>query len=284
MASNPCFVDIPKKQVDDPVTHTKTNSKKKFAIFSSSLILVTIILSLFVGSFLKQPQSRPIILRVDDIQDFAFREAQLFILNYSVQNNLSLSLAVIAGTFGEDTKILEALKLAVASGSEVGVHGWKHENLVNLTLPEQMNILFQAKNRIRELLNVDTTLLVPPLFSFNENTISAIHEESYNIISTYIDGHKPSFTSDIKTIPATVELSTFSNGIWKMKSVPSLVEEVEKSLELYGYAAIVTHPQEFISSGTINRATTESFGNLVENLGKTCQFTTFENLAHLLSN
>jgi hypothetical protein len=79
-------------------------------------------------------------------------------------------------------------------------------------------------------------------------------------------------------LPATVELSVLTDGVWKMKSYKSLLEEVEWSFKSYGYAAIVTHPQEFMFNGTLNSAATESFVSLISTLSETCQFTTFEKL------
>jgi len=253
-------------------------SKKKASALFLALTLVAIILAVFTGGFLRTPQNRFLIIRVDDIQDFAFREGQLFLLKQSVEANYPLSLAIIAGMFGQDAEILEAMQLAVASGCEVGVHGWKHENIANFSKNEQMTILFQAKTRIKELLGINTRLLIPPMFSFDSNTISAMHEESYTIISTCADLHEPSSISGIKNIPATVELSNLVNDIWQMKSIDAISAEAEKSVELYGYAAIVTHPQEFISNGQMNHIAIESYINLLVKLSETWQFTTFENL------
>jgi len=255
-----------------------SSSKKKAAVLFSLLTLGAVIFAAFTGGFLRIPQKPFIVIRVDDIQDFAFRDAQLFLLKHSAETNLPLSLAVIAGMFGQDADILDAVQLAVASGCEVGVHGWEHENLANLSMKEQMTILFQAKSRIKELLGVDTQLLIPPMFGFDNNTISAMYEESYTIISTCADLHEPSSISGIKNIPATVELSTLLNDIWQMKSIDTISAEVEKSIELYGYAAIVTHPQEFISNGQINQTARESYINLLAKLSETHQFTTFEKL------
>lgn len=252
--------------------------KKKLAALFSLLTLIAVILVALTGGLLRNPQDHFIVIRVDDIQDFAFRDAQLFLLEHGVENKLPLSLAVIAGMFGEDLEILEAVRLAVASGSEVGVHGWKHENLAHFSLDEQISILFQAKSRIKQLLGVDTRLLVPPMFSFDNNTISAMSQESYDIVSTCTDFHEPSFISGIKNIPATVELSILLNNVWQMKSIDTISAEVEKSFESYGYAAIVTHPQEFTSDGQINQTSTESYVNLLAKLNETYQFTTFENL------
>ena len=260
------------------MTRLLASSKKKIAVLLAPLILSAAIFAASTGGFLRNAQNRCIVIRVDDIQDFAFRDAQLFLIDYSIETNTPLSLAVIAGMFGEDAEILEAVQRAVASGCEVGAHGWEHENLANLSVKEQITILFQAKNRIKELLGIDTRLLIPPMFSFDSNTISAMQEEAYTVMSTCSDLHEPSYISGIKNIPATVELSTLSNNIWQMKSFDTVSAEVEKSFELYGYAAIVTHPQEFMSSGRMNQIARESYINLLSKLSETCQFTTFENL------
>jgi peptidoglycan/xylan/chitin deacetylase (PgdA/CDA1 family) len=260
------------------VIRTCFSSKKRILILFSVLTLIVVILAAFTGAFLATRQDRFVVIRVDDIQDFAFRDAQLFLLKQSAETNVPLSLAIIAGMFGEDTEILEAVQLAVASGCEVGAHGWKHENLTNLSMTEQMNVLFQAKMRIKDLLGIDTQLLIPPMFSFNADTISAMHYESYSILSTCTDFHEPSVISGITNVPATVELSTLVNDVWQMKNVAVINAEVEKSVELYGYAAIVTHPQEFVSNGQINQAASESYINLLTELGEAYKFTTFENL------
>jgi hypothetical protein len=89
---------------------------------------------------------------------------------------------------------------------------------------------------------------------------------------------EPSVISGITNIPATVELATLVNGVWQMKSVNVISAEVEKRLELYGYAAIVTHPQGFLSNGQINQAASWSYVNLLAELSETYKFTTFEKL------
>jgi len=96
------------------------------AILFSSLILTSVILATVAGGFLNSRPARSLVLRVDDIQDYAFREAQLFLLNYAAGNHLELSLSVISGMFGEDIELLKAVQVAVGSGSEVSVHGWRH--------------------------------------------------------------------------------------------------------------------------------------------------------------
>jgi len=259
------------------------SSRKRLTVVLSSLIVISVLLAALAVGVLRDSPERYIVLRVDDIQDYAFRDAQLFLLNYSVEADLEMSLGIISGMFGEDQQVLEATRSAVRSGSEVGIHGWNHEDLAVLSMSEQRDILFQAKSRIRQLLGVDATLLIPPMFSFNEDTISAMQEESCNVISTCADYDEPSLEAEIKNIPATVELSVLSDNAWHMKSVNEVTAEVERSFELYGYTAIVTHPQEFFTDGKLNQKAVDSLIILLEKLGETFHFTTFENIARALS-
>jgi len=224
----------------------------------------------------REPPS--LVIRVDDIQDFAFREAQLFLLNESVINHVPLSLAVITGMFGEDREVVQTVKLAVSLGSDVAVHGWKHEDLAKLSFREQVALLFQSRSRINEILDFDTRVLVPPMFSFSEDTMAAMHEEGYNIISTFADLSEPGSISKVISLPATVELSDYSNGTWEMKSSDSVKAEVSRSIQKYGFAVIVTHPQEFLTDGELNQVNVELYRALLRTLKEDYSFKTLEAL------
>jgi len=224
----------------------------------------------------REPPS--LVIRVDDIQDFAFREAQLFLLNESVINHVPLSLAVITGMFGEDREVVQTVKLAVSLGSDVAVHGWKHEDLAKLSFREQVALLFQSRSRIKEILDFDTRVLVPPMFSFSEDTMAAMHEEGYNIMSTFADLPEPGSISKVISLPATVELSDYSNGTWEMKSSDSVKAEVSRSIQKYGFAVIVTHPQEFLTDGELNQVNVELYRALLRTLKEDYSFKTLEAL------
>jgi len=224
----------------------------------------------------REPPS--LVIRVDDIQDFAFREAQLFLLNESMINHVPLSLAVITGMFGEDSEVVQAVELAVSLDSDVAVHGWKHEDLAKLSFREQVELLSQSRSRIKEILDFDTRVLVPPMFSFNEDTVAAMHEEGYNIISTFADLSEPGSISKVISLPATVELSDYSNGTWKMKSFDSVKAEISRSIQKYGFGVIVTHPQEFTAGGELNQANTELYRTLLMTLKENYSFKTLERL------
>lgn len=241
-------------------------------------------LSFIPVAILKAPiennEPPPLVMRVDDIQDYIFREAQIFLLNESMINGVPLSLAIISGVFGEDREIVEMVKLAVSLGSEVTVHGWMHENLATFSVEEQVALLIQARTRIEEVLGCDTRVVVPPMFSFNNDTISAMQEADYNIISSYVDTSEPALFSKVISIPGTVELSDYShNGTWNMKSVDLVKAEISNSVQKYGFAVIVTHPQEFLNDGELNQVNTELYRALLNTLKEDYSFETLERLA-----
>jgi len=242
------------------------------------LILLGLIPVAIIKTSIENREPPSLVIRVDDIQDFAFREAQLFLLNESVINHVPLSLAVITGMFGEDREVVQTVKLAVSLGSDVAVHGWKHEDLAKLSFREQVALLFQSRSRIKEILDFDTRVLVPPMFSFSEDTMAAMHEEGYNIISTFTDLSEPGSISKVISLPATVELSDYSNGTWEMKSSDSVKAEVSRSIQKYGFAVIVTHPQEFLTDGELNQVNVELYRALLRTLKEDYSFKTLEAL------
>lgn len=238
------------------------------------LILLGLIPVIILKASIENREPPTLIMRVDDIQDFAFREAQLFLLNESMVNQVPLSLAVIVGRFGEDRELVQAAKLAVSLGSEVTVHGWAHEDLAKLSFRIQGVLLSQSRSRIKEIFDFDVGVLVPPMFSFNEDTIAAMHEEGYNTISTYVDLLAPGSISNVTSRPATVELSDFSNGTWSMKSPDSIKAEISRSVKKYGFTVIVTHPQEFVEGGELNEDRMELYRTLLLALKRSYSFKT----------
>ena len=265
-----------------PGSNSQTSVARRKRLTAISIAGLSILLIIIAIVTLKTPignrEPPTLVIRVDDVQDFAFREAQLFLLNESIINQVPLSLAVIVGMFGEDGGIVQTVKLAVSSGSEVAVHGWKHEDLAKLSFGEQVALLSRSRTQAKEMLDYDVEVLVPPMFSFDEDTLAAMNEEGYNIISTVADYVEPGLMSNVISLPATIELSDFSNGIWNMKSLDSIKAEISRSVQKYGFAVIVTHPQEFINDGELNQVNTELYRALLTTLKEDYSFETLETL------
>ena len=220
-----------------------------------------------------------LVLRIDDVQDFAFRDAQLHLFRSSLANKISVSLSVIAKLFGSDKELVDTVRSMINLGCEVTVHGWEHENLTKLTSSEQGQGLRRAKERLKAVLSVDATVLVPPLFSYNNDTLQAMRMSRYGVVSGLAELHQAGQVSEgILSIPATIELSNFSNGTWRMKSVETVIDELSMSTRIYGYGVIVTHPQEFFKGGTVDQDSIKTYEQLIQSLQANYFFTTFEKL------
>ena len=261
------------------------NKQKIFA-----LIFVTVMILIAIGLYSTNTPSEKtanpalVVIRIDDIQDYAFKDAQLYLLEHSRHNNLALSLAVIPAYFGEDHELVEAVKQTIISGSEVVAHGWEHENLSQYTFNEQKLRLLKAKQFLEESLDAKTNVLVPPMFSYNNDTIKAMEETDYTIISGLSEFHEKGWISErIQSIPATIELSNFSNNTWHMKSSSTIISELQASIDEHGYAIIVTHPQEFINDNKLNLEAAVKYEQILQEIADDFSFNTIEGLSKILN-
>jgi peptidoglycan/xylan/chitin deacetylase (PgdA/CDA1 family) len=220
-----------------------------------------------------------VVIRVDDIQDYAFRQGQLFLLWHSIANNIPLSLAIIVGDFGTDKELFDAMTCTIQMGSEVTVHGWEHENLAELPLIQQQEILLNARKRLKEVLGADATILVPPMFSYNNDTVTAMQATGFKMISGIADTHEKGYIArEVVSIPATVELSILENQTWHIKPVDQVMEELDASIAVHGFAVIVTHPAEFLKDGAIDEEATATYDDLVRIIREWYSFTVLDGL------
>ena len=73
-------------------------------------------------------------------------------------------------------------------------------------------------------------------------------------------------------------MSDYSTGTWEMKSSDSVKAEVSRSIQKYGFAVIVTHPQEFLTDGELNQVNVELYRALLRTLKEDYSFKTLEAL------
>ncbi|UCC58538.1 MAG: polysaccharide deacetylase family protein [Candidatus Bathyarchaeum sp.] len=263
----------------------KKLKKQQYFFIASVLIVISIIVALCNEVTMPKKTAKPpvIVVRIDDVQDFAFKDAQLYLMEYSRVNKLPVSLAIIPKFFGMDHELVEATIQAIRAGSEVVVHGWEHEDLAQFALDEQNLRLLEAKQYLEKTLNTETKVLVPPMFSYNSDTIIAMETTGYTIISGLSEFHEKGWASvRIQSIPATIELSDYGNETWQMKSRSVILKEVEASIEKYGYAMIVTHPQEFMEYNSLNRDVANEYEQILQSILENFSFNTIEGISNIL--
>ena len=218
-------------------------------------------------------------IRIDDVQDYYQNNATIFLLQYAADEGIPLNLAIIPKYFGLDQKVVGAVVSAIQNGSMVMVHGWEHEELEQFSEAEQEKRMLDGKNRLLEILGCESTILVPPIYSFNNDTILAMSRTGLTTISTYIDDQDPGLVDHgILSVPATVEMSILVNGSWYTKGLDELYDEVVESIGGYGYAVILTHPEEFVTDGRLDQEKIFTFEVLIDRLQIYYAFTTFDQI------
>lgn len=266
--------------------NVRTPIKREISVIFLFSVIILILVGLHSANTPSNEEVNPriVVIRIDDVQDYAFKDAQLYLLNYSKLNKLPLSLAIIPSYFGKDQDVVDAVKQAIISGSEVTVHGWEHENLSQYTLNEQKIRLLEAKDLLEKTLNIKSNVLVPPMFSYNDDTIKAMEETGYTLISGSSEFHERGWVSEkIQSIPATIELSDYSNNTWQIKSKNKIILELNASIEEHGYAIIVTHPQEFINDNKVNIEVAMKFEQILQDISEDFSFNTIEGLCNTLN-
>jgi predicted deacetylase len=256
------------------------NKLQKVPLILLSLLAIVTILH-FGSNFAKFIEVKPsiVVIRIDDIQDFAFKEAQLALLEHGIANEIPLSLAIIPQIFGADFELVDLVKRAIQHKAEVAVHGWKHEDLTQFSLIEQKRRLFQGKIHLEVTTNCSTSILVPPMFSYNNDTINAMSELKYDVISGLAELQKPGMVSnEVINIAGTIELSNYEDKKWQMKTIDTVLTELAISIQTHGYAVIVTHPQEFIRNEEISIDLLKRYETIIEKIGERYSFTTLERL------
>jgi Polysaccharide deacetylase len=206
-----------------------------------------------------------VVIRIDDIQDYYLHDSQIRLLRHSVENGYPLSLGIIVKDFGLDSGLVEAVRVSVRAVSEAAVHGWVHEDLSQLTEGQQMMDLLRAKNRLLNTLGVDASVLIPPTYSYSDETLVAMNQAGYEIVSGYIDLNPAGMSDEnIMSLPATVELSDKNGDNWTMKNVDDVISELGVSIASNGYAVLVTHPAEFVQSGTFDESVFGRYCEILE--------------------
>ena len=194
-----------------------------------------------------------IAFRLDDIQDYWLNDIQIQLIEFFKERNLPLTIGIIANAFGDDQKLVNYIKSSVghASKIEVANHGWDNEPLTLQNKQGQSQILKDANEKIRNILGIIPTTLVPPQNEFNEDTLDVLEENGITHISSSIfKGDVPPYPlkdAKIYRFPETATTGTFDGSINLFVGLnhEETFLDIVNSIEKNGFAVITIHMQEF---------------------------------------
>jgi len=198
-----------------------------------------------------------VIFRLDDIQDYWLSNVQVTVMDQFVQKNQKLSVGPIMNYFGADSVVVNKVISGYNSGLfEVFVHGWNHVDYTQLSLSTQTSTLQQSQSKMQSIFGSTSTVFVPPYNAFNANTLTALKNTGFKIISAaeYTDSN-PYFAADgtsnivdsqgLSHLPESIGFVEYDNNNAIRIPTSQILAAIDSSIASKGYAVVTVHSQEF---------------------------------------
>jgi len=222
------------------------------------------------------------VIRLDDVGNFALA-AQVEILEFHLANKLPISLGIIPSNLKSEGVLLDLLRNAALEGYEICAHGWEHENFTLFSMEIQTQRLNDSRNTLREQLDVNVSVFLPPHNEINSDTIEAALETGFSILSTDIREGLDFADGRIINFPVSVSFSLLSDGQWEPKNLETLSLEIMQSVMRNGHAVILVHPQEFIRDGELDFERLSHYERFIRMLNESYYLSSFSEMKNSTS-
>ena len=219
--------------------------------------------------------------RFDDVQNFWLNDVQIKVFDTLHQKDVPVTLGIIGNHFGKDEKLVNAIAELIQADADIEIanHGWEHEDFAVYQKEEQSDLLKKSNQALFETIGVSPTVFIPPLNSFNNDTLLAMSENGIKYFSTEID------ESDVVYQILGFSIYHFPEGattgelnkdisLFEGLSHQETFSDIQTSIANYGFAVVTMHPQEFSTikdgtySNTINQNQIEELKLLIDTINK----------------
>ncbi len=191
-------------------------------------------------AFPKELSQKTVIMRVDDIQAYTWKETSIKMLEDAVALDIPLTLGIIPIGFLEDVELVEALKKH-SCNMEFALHGWDHNagpdglqpEFVELSKSEALERLKPGLAVVSELSGQPVSLWIPPQNVQSTGTVEALTELGITRISAEGSG--------IFDYDAT----TYDYGVSELVMPAQVIATCEQVFQTKTTCVIMLHPQDF---------------------------------------
>jgi len=192
--------------------------------------------------------------RLDDIQGYWLNNAQIAVMDEFQRKDIPLTIGIIGGEkfqFGVDPKITDYVKNTLSKNDTIRIanHGWNHEDFTMHNQKAQSELLKKSNQRISEILGVTPRVFIPPFNEFDDNTVAALQENHFTHFSPSLNTYSPSDfpkNSSLYVFPETATTGVIGKlGLFEGVSSEETFEEIQKGMNVLGFAVVMMHPQEF---------------------------------------
>lgn len=207
------------------------------------------------------PVTEPtVIFRLDDIQSGFLEDTQLEIMRTFEARDVALTIGVITRSLVESphSDALYSIMSNLGEKGEVACHSKTHPNFTSLSLDEQKEELSECRDKLMTLFpGKEINTFIPPYNEFNNDTLEAMREESYSILSSKSTNYSIPNGScyneggnfdedDIVDLPVGASTGGFGSTL-VLQSAQTVFDQIEKQLKDNGqnWSVVMMHPQEF---------------------------------------
>ena len=252
-------------------------------ILSSFFLTLIILGSGFLPSFatIEPTQNQPtdlkkscncVAFRFDDVQNYWLNNVQMAVIETFYQRQIPLTIGVIGENFGEDSILSGKITNLMNEEFELDVanHGWQHEDFSNFSKYEQSDLLKLTNQSIQESLGITPIVFIPPLNSFNNDTLNAMEENGLRYFSTELDESEIIYqyeNSSTFHFPEGATTGILDKEKYQFQGLSSTATfaDIQASIDVHGFGVVTLHPQEFsiIENGVYtNKINQDQFNQL----------------------
>lgn len=230
------------------------------------------------------PTKRTIVLRMDDVQAYAWNDIFINITEEVLTRNMSIVLGVIPNGIETD-KIATNYLLSKIDDKriEIAQHGTTHKSPIsteysNLSELETYSLAQKGLTEILQTLNIKPTTFIPPQNEYNgSQTTKALSKLGFTIISAKQNEYKyDGYMYYIGYTEPTKE--TNKNDL---QLISGIVKSCSYSLDTTNICVIMIHPQDYVNDDkkSLNQTRFMKFQELLTDLNNlNASFKTFSNI------
>jgi peptidoglycan/xylan/chitin deacetylase (PgdA/CDA1 family) len=216
-----------------------------------------------------------IAFKIDNVQDFWINDVQNEMIDTFSKNNVPVSISVIGKFFGTDPKAVDFLKQKIKDHDNISVaiRGWEYVDHSSYGLEEQSASIKQTNQQLSDILGVKSNTFSVPFGKFNEDTITAMHENNISYLSGISSTDKPDFKSKPFHIPETSSLTSLleDDPFYKGTIIDKFSAKIQVQQNQYKYALVSMQPSDFAMRDNggeiINQVNKERIQQLKELIG-----------------
>lgn len=248
----------------------------RFGIFEKSLIAY----DLNSENCIFEEQNRTIILRMDDIAAWQYKNTVKKLFSDILDRNMAVSLGVIPDNLGRDKNIVYWLdSIKKDPRVEIALHGFNHEpnEFINLSKEEAGLRIEKGKKEIVDTLGVIPITFIPPYNEYSNGTIEALSEYGFKIFSA----KENEFQTGKDLVYLGYNGRTYDFFESYFVPIENVINDCKKSLEEKGLCIVMLHPQDYIIESedrdTIDEGRYNEFIKLLDELNElNAEFKTFK--------